>query len=92
MEWIWKALGHRPSRIEWQAANPYVSSNTVKRRFGGWTNACMRFIEYKMGKDIAVVGVSESRSNNDAKSSQVVPMWENIRSISLKLMLDVLKL
>lgn len=91
MERIWKALGHRPSRIEWEAANPNISYNAIKHRFGGWTNACLRFIEYKMGGSIVAVKIDEPKRKNHTKPLQVVPKLEDIRSISLKLRLDVLK-
>ncbi|MEX0656517.1 MAG: hypothetical protein WD154_03095, partial [Nitrosopumilaceae archaeon] len=50
MERIWKKLGHRPSRIEWQSSKPTLSYQAYTHRFHGWTNACLKFIEYKMGK------------------------------------------
>lgn len=52
MERVWHRVGQRPSRYEWEIAKPKFSYNTYKQRFGGWTNACMKFIEYKMGSKI----------------------------------------
>ena len=49
MEKIWVQLGHRPSRNEWNALKPKMSYDTIQRRFGGWANACLKFIEYKSG-------------------------------------------
>lgn len=53
MERIWRKLGHRPSENEWTASKPKISYDTVYRRFGGWTNACLKFIEYKSGGEVA---------------------------------------
>jgi hypothetical protein len=52
MERIWTQLGHRPSKDDWQSSNPKISYDTYLRNFGGWRNACLRFIEFKMGKRI----------------------------------------
>ena len=49
MEKIWVELGHRPSRNEWTAFKPGISYDSIYRHFGGWTNACLKFIEYKSG-------------------------------------------
>jgi len=42
---VWKALGHRPSKIEWEAADSRYSYTTYKQRFGGWTQACLALVE-----------------------------------------------
>lgn len=52
MERIWVQLGHRPSRDEWVTMKPKMSYDTIYRHFGGWTNACLKFIEYKSGGKI----------------------------------------
>jgi len=33
-------------------AQPRISYNTYKKYFGGWTNACLKFIEHRMGTTI----------------------------------------
>ena len=58
MEKIWVQLGHRPSRNEWTELNPKISYDAIYRRFGGWTNACLRFIEYKSGNKMDEIQVS----------------------------------
>lgn len=40
MERVWRLIGHRPSRIEWENAGPTIAYITYRRRFGGWRNAC----------------------------------------------------
>jgi len=52
MERVWKAVGHRPSRVEWERSQPIIAYITYKKRFGGWTSACLKFIEYKMGNSV----------------------------------------
>ncbi len=54
LERLWVQLGHRPSRNEWTALKPKISYDTIQRRFGGWQNACLKFIEYKSGGAITV--------------------------------------
>jgi len=49
IERIWTELGHRPSRNEWVANEPNISYDTIYRHFSSWTNACLKFIEYKSG-------------------------------------------
>jgi len=50
---IWQKGGQRPSRTEWEMCEPRISIQTYKNRFGSWTKACQKFIEYKMGREIA---------------------------------------
>lgn len=47
LERVWRLLGHRPSKDEWEGSKPRFSYTTYKTRFGGWINACVRFIEHK---------------------------------------------
>ena len=49
---VWQKVGQRPSKTEWEMSEPRISYPCYKKRFGGWTNACVKFIEYKMGTDI----------------------------------------
>jgi hypothetical protein len=42
---IWKLIGHRPSKDEWENADAKYSYTTYKTRFSGWVNACAAFIE-----------------------------------------------
>lgn len=82
IERIWTLLGHRPSRIEWEASQPTVSYSCVKKRFGGWIKACVAFIEYKMGTAFT------------EEQSKIVPPQikdEEKRTIPLKLRLKVLE-
>src|SRR5712692_5946184 len=47
MKQVWADLGHRPSRFEWEEARPTISYQTYKRYFGGWQEACLRFLEHR---------------------------------------------
>lgn len=42
---VWRTLGHRPSKIEWEASKPQYSYTTYKQRFGGWTSACASLVD-----------------------------------------------
>ena len=50
---IWQKVGQRPSRTEWEISDPKISIGAYKRRFGSWTTACQKFIEYQMGGEIS---------------------------------------
>jgi len=90
MEKIWKSLGHRPSKTEWDLAKPKHPYSTYKRRFGSWTSACQQFIEYKMGKPILV----EEKKINITQMPLIKIDTKNQkekREIPLKIRLQVFK-
>jgi len=90
MERIWKLLGHRPSRVEWETSQPKISYNTYKKYFGGWTNTCLKFIEYKMGEDIQS-GVNTESTLTIPTQTEVKVIKRQKRDIPLGLRLKVLK-
>jgi len=90
MERIWKTLGHRPSRIEWEISQPKISYNTYKKYFGGWTNACLKFIEHKMGGDIQLGFDTESATDVPTQMEAKV-IKKRKRDIPLGLRLKVLQ-
>ena len=71
MERIWTTLGHRPSRIEWEAAKPRISYQTYKRYFGGWQQACLTFLEQRTGERLSPM-VVEARSAGEAPQKQAI--------------------
>lgn len=89
MERVWKLLGHRPSRIEWETSQPKISYNTYKKYFGGWINACLRFIEYKMGGDV-VLRVDTAVIHTAATREECSPTGIKKRDVPLGLRLKVL--
>lgn len=92
MERIWRKIGHRPSKLEWALSDPKINYQTYRRRFGGWVNACMKFIEYKMGNIILSDNVfnTEENINENINNEYIKYSPDNIRTISLKTRLDVL--
>jgi HNH endonuclease/Homing endonuclease associated repeat len=86
LERIWRQIGHRPSRNEWEAAEPRISYNTYKRHFNGWVNACVAFIEHKMGAPIRAD--TDEAVMPDEATGEAIP--KRSRSIPLKTRLDVL--
>jgi hypothetical protein len=86
LERIWRQIGHRPSRNEWEAAEPRISYNTYKRHFNGWVNACVAFIEHKMGAPIQAD--TDEAVRPDEATEVAIP--KRSRSIPLKTRLDVL--
>jgi hypothetical protein len=87
---VWETLGHRPSRIEWESSDARISYETYRRYFGGWENACLRFIEYKMGSEITV---SDYAQGAEAKEQEALKTKASSRKrdVPLKLRLRVLK-
>jgi hypothetical protein len=94
MERIWRLIGHRPSKNEWDISKPRYSYTTYKTRFKGWTNACLKFIEYKMGhgllEDYNSVTIEQLNKKTDGKSA---PKYElqDLRTIPLKIRIKVLE-
>ncbi|MCK4670606.1 MAG: HNH endonuclease [Nanoarchaeota archaeon] len=89
MERIWKQLGHRPSKIEWTASKPKISFGCYKHRFGGWTNTCLKFIEYKMGHEVIIDDIPKKESVKEIQPELKIKK-EDKRDIPLKLRLSVL--
>ncbi len=89
MERIWQMVGQRPSCAEWEMSKPRISYDTYHRRFGSWTNACLKFIEYKMGTTILVdddininVGKSQqfgTKNNNGTISNRAIPLKTRLK-------------
>lgn len=90
---IWQKVGQRPSRTEWETSEPKISITAYKKRFGGWTNACQKFIEYKMGGEISsdnFVRFEEEEFHIHEKNGKVGYSKEKSRNVSLSLRLKVL--
>lgn len=92
MERIWNKVGQRPSRTEWEMSEPKVAYQTYRHRFGGWTKACLKFIEYKMGGDILaddfiLLDKEEQKTEQENRTDY---KKENSRNVSLSLRLAVL--
>jgi hypothetical protein len=73
LERIWKIIGQRPSQGDWKKNNPKHSYSTYKKRFGGWVQACLKFIEYKMGEgilsdDFVLPERVKQKTNQDGKA------------------------
>jgi len=94
MERIWRKLGHRPSRDEWRKMKPIISYDSIYRRFGGWTNACLKFIEYKSGSSVVsshkVFGKVDTSKTRAISPKVNATEIEKTRSISLNIRLKVL--
>lgn len=92
LERIWKVLGHRPSRAEWESSSPGFWYTTYTKRFGGWQNACLKFIESKSGlSKSTAASSSEAVAVPSANSTTEVriPIMRK-REIPLRMRLRVL--
>lgn len=93
MERIWRGLGHRPSAGEWKLSNPRISDNTYMRYFGGWQNACLEFIEYKMGNQILTddeISYSRETVTDSVSRKEMKIETGGVRSIGAGLRLKIL--
>ena len=79
---IWSGLGHRPSKLEWEASDAAYSYTTYKQRFGGWVNACASLVS---GTDDIALPTVDSTPRQSVKLSA-----EKNRTVPLKLRLRVL--
>ncbi|MGA2121530.1 MAG: HNH endonuclease [Methanoregula sp.] len=90
---IWQKVGQRPSRTEWEASDPKISIGAYKKRFGSWTNACQKFIEFQIGGDILSDTFVRSKEEDfvvHEKNGKVRYSKENSRNVSLSLRYKVL--
>ncbi|MFA5171649.1 MAG: HNH endonuclease [Sulfuriferula sp.] len=71
MERVWKIVGHRPSKDEWEAIKPAYSYSTYKARFNGWLNACAAYIEH----------ISEH--GNDIQNAQPAPTKVQLENLTI---------
>jgi 5-methylcytosine-specific restriction endonuclease McrA len=93
MEIIWSKLGHRPSRTEWELSKSKIHYNTYKQRFMGWQNACLKFIEYKMGSNVELNEKPKkivSRVGKKVKMDGLKYHTGDTRSVPLNVRLKVL--
>jgi len=90
MERVWRLVGHRPSKDEWEAQAPAYSYTTYKTRFDGWLNACAAFIEYKSEATDASEGQTQNSSVLPVSSVAAPLEPEDRRGVPLKLRYRVL--
>lgn len=93
MNRVWKVVGQRPSRNQWEQSNPKYAYGTYCKRFNGWLNACASFIEYKSKSENPLKESVNSNRQHTAKATSVdaSQQSEANRTIPLKVRLQVLK-
>lgn len=93
LERIWRLLGHRPSKTEWESIKPKYSYTTYKSRFDGWVNACVAFIDFKSDANAAAFDEANLEQASACSSSRTRTEIrdEEKRTIPLRLRLEVLK-
>jgi hypothetical protein len=74
MERIWRLRGHRPSRTEWEASSPAIHYNTYRHHFGGWVNACVKFIEKRMGASLTSTQNAPRIATIPHKAKRQIPL------------------
>lgn len=91
LERVWRLLGHRPSRTEWESVKPKYSYSVYKSRFDGWVNACAAFIDFKSDTNVAAYDSAKFPQSKIATKTSREIRDEEKRAIPLRLRLDVLK-
>jgi len=88
---IWRLIGHRPSKDEWELSEPRYSYTTYKTRFGGWVNACAAFIEHAQESASLSLEGSVSTQLHPLSKPTVRPIeTSEKRNIPMKLRYQVL--
>lgn len=87
---VWRLLGHRPSKDEWESSSPRFSYTTYKTRFGGWVNACASFTEYLSQRQDGLLSQSSIDPAPKKSSTTAVLPTAGKRTIPLKLRYQVL--
>ncbi len=88
---VWRLIGHRPSKDEWDHSEPRYSYTTYKTRFGGWVNACAAFIEHTSeSANPLAVGVVSTQLPPISKSTVTPIDASEKRGIPMKLRYQVL--
>jgi len=88
---VWRILGHRPSKAEWEASDAVYSYTTYKQRFGGWVAACVALVEAHdtVTQDSVLIADKSKAIAGPPTAQSAVPPEKN-RSIPLKLRLRIL--
>jgi 5-methylcytosine-specific restriction endonuclease McrA len=86
---LWRKLGHRPSKLEWEASNAAYSYTTYKQRFGGWINACAALVGGAVESAPAIATAATTDVGPLHQPVAKVPP-ERIHTVPLKLRLRVL--
>lgn len=101
IEKIWTSLGKQPTTTDMKKGISKYSLDSFTRRFGGWRNALIAFIEYINTEDIdeqeIEIKVTDSNSINEilskkAKENRILELKKRTpRNINLKLRFKVLQ-
>ena len=83
---VWRILGHRPSKTEWETSDTVYSYATYKRRFGGWLNACAALAEASINDETKPISKPMSKSDTNSRISK-----ERKRDVPLKLRLKIIQ-
>lgn len=69
---VWRLIGHRPSKDEWEHSQPRYSYTTYKTRFDGWVNACAAFIEHASeSANRSAIDSTTQQSRSQPKAKQI---------------------
>lgn len=90
---VWKQLGHRPSRLEWESVETNFGYSTIWQRFEGWINACNEAYPFIQKEPVATDRPEFSRLAAITGEHQEVDgiQQEDKRIIPLRIRLRVLK-
>ncbi len=80
---VWNSLGHRPSKLEWEASDAAYSYTTYKQRFGGWVNACAALVNGDLEIELpTIVPTREPRAKIPPEKNRTVPLKLRLRVLT----------
>lgn len=90
---IWRELGHRPSRAEWDTVETQFGYSTICKRFEGWINACNEAYPFILTSPTEVSNGQLPRIGEDGKIKRPheIIQQEDKRGIPLRIRLKVFK-
>jgi len=89
---VWIKIGHQPSKDEWRSIDYKISYDTYPRHFGSWQNACLKFIEHKMGHQLLTtnIQIEHSLNQNNLLNKRVELKQRDTKTIPLGIRLKIL--
>ncbi len=83
IERIWTSLGKQPTTTDMKKGISRYSLDTFTRRFGGWRNALLAFIEY-----VNADGRNDEETN-EIESMLPAPVWDELDATTSKIKISV---
>lgn len=90
IERVWILLGRQPTTTDIKKGLSRYSLNSYTRKFGGWRNALIHFINYINDEKIENIGDNVSSKINYSKEENETNLHKTTRDINLRLRFKVM--